>query len=41
METVMPADARSRKLAVLETCLIGFVFLSQSLIALTVVVQAA
>jgi hypothetical protein len=28
-------------LAVLETCLIGFVFLSQSLIALTVVVQAA
>jgi hypothetical protein len=28
-------------LAVLETCLIGFVFLSHSLIALTVVVQAA
>ncbi len=37
----MPEDAQSRMLAVLETCLIGFVFLSQSLIALTVVVQAA
>ena len=37
----MPTDARSRFLAFHETCLIGFVFLSQSLIALTVVVQAA
>jgi hypothetical protein len=41
METGMSEDTRSRMLAVLETCLIGFVFLSHSLIALTVVVQAA